>query len=94
MNNQDRRSFIKKTGLGILGVAAMSRYGFSACAAPQAAAVKSGIGLQLYTIREDMAKDVPGSLKRVPILATNTLNWLVTAMENFMDMPPKNSKRW
>lgn len=65
MKQQDRRNFLKTTGLGILGIAAASRYGLSACATPKAAPVKSGIGIQLYTIREDMNKDVLGSLKKV-----------------------------
>jgi sugar phosphate isomerase/epimerase len=65
MKQQDRRNFLKTTGLGILGIAAASRYGLSACAAPKAAPVKSGIGIQLYTIREDLNKDVLGSLKKV-----------------------------
>ncbi|TCO08705.1 sugar phosphate isomerase/epimerase family protein [Natronoflexus pectinivorans] len=66
MKIKNRREFIKTTSLGVLGAALLSKYGMSACASPQApAAVKSGIGIQLYTIRDEMNQDVAGTLKRV-----------------------------
>jgi sugar phosphate isomerase/epimerase len=66
--NQSRRDFLRITAAGALGAVVMSN---SACrnAAKQASKpvdLKSfGVGLQLYTIRDAMAVDVPGSLKRV-----------------------------
>ncbi len=51
-----RREFLKVTAAGTLGAVVLSHYGCRRSAE---------IGLQLYTIREAMAKDVPGSLKKV-----------------------------
>ncbi len=53
---QSRREFLRVTAAGTLGAIVLSNYGCKS--AP-------GIGLQLYTIRDAMATDVPGSLKKV-----------------------------
>jgi sugar phosphate isomerase/epimerase len=53
---QSRREFLRVTAAGTLGAIVLSNYGCKS--AP-------GIGLQLYTIRDAMAKDVPGSLNKV-----------------------------
>ena len=59
---QKRREFIKISGAGVLGMMALSPF---ACT-PAAPDRKSfGLGLQLYTIRDAMAADVVGSLKKV-----------------------------
>jgi len=70
--SQSRREFLRVSAVGALGAFALSQYscrnsGKSAGQAATAAAdPKSfGIGLQLYTIRDAMAEDVPGSLKQV-----------------------------
>ena len=65
MNPQNRRQYLKSSAMGALGVALLSKYGLTACAQPQGAATKSGIGIQLYTIRDAMSKDVAGTLKKV-----------------------------
>jgi len=57
---QSRREFLKVTAAGTLGAIVLSQYGCKA-GDPK----KTGIGLQLYTIRDAMAADVPGSLKKV-----------------------------
>lgn len=64
MEFQDRRKFLKVTALSALGAVAM-RYGFYANAAQKTANIKSNIGVQIYSIRDSMNKDVPGSLKQV-----------------------------
>lgn len=53
---QSRREFLRITAAGTIGAAFLSQYGCKS--APK-------IGLQLYTIRDAMDKDVPGSLKKV-----------------------------
>lgn len=55
-NRQSRRDFLKITAAGTIGAAFLSQYGCKTI--PK-------IGLQLYTIRDAMAADVPGSLKIV-----------------------------
>jgi sugar phosphate isomerase/epimerase len=51
-----RREFLRVTAAGTLGAVVLSHYGCKKT---------TGIGLQLYTIRDAMAADVPGSLKKV-----------------------------
>lgn len=51
-----RRDFLKVAGAGTIGAVVFSQYGCKR---------SEGIGLQLYTIRDAMAKDVPGSLNKV-----------------------------
>jgi sugar phosphate isomerase/epimerase len=70
--NQSRRDFLRVSAAGALGALVFTEYSCKNSArkaAPAAAAVidpKSfNIGLQLYTIRDAMAADVPGSLKKV-----------------------------
>ena len=67
---RSRRDFIKLTAAGAMGAVVLSQYGCKSgtSKAGKVAAgdtLASGIGLQLYTIRDAMASDVPGSLKRV-----------------------------
>lgn len=67
---RSRRDFIRLTAAGAVGAVVLSQYGCKSGKSPAAkeAAVdpKSfGVGLQLYTIRDAMAADVPGSLKKV-----------------------------
>lgn len=69
-NVQKRRDFLKISAASALGVVVL---GASACkpAAKKTTEAKPvdrksfGVGLQLYTIRDAMAADVPGSLKKV-----------------------------
>jgi len=69
-NKQSRREFLKLSSAGALGAIVLSQSG---CAVKgKTAAAKNvrdpksfGIGLQLYTIRDAMKADAPGSLKKV-----------------------------
>ncbi len=71
--SQSRRDFLRVSAAGALGAFALSQYACRNSAKPAketaAAAVVDpktfGIALQLYTIRDAMAIDVPGSLKKV-----------------------------
>ena len=56
--SQSRREFLKLSAAGTMGAILVSQYGCGKAALP-------GIGLQLYTIRDAMMTDVPGSLKKV-----------------------------
>ncbi len=69
--SQSRREFLRVSAAGAIGAIVISQ---SSChtaksvakAAPVVVDPKTfGIGLQLYTIRDAMATDVPGSLKKV-----------------------------
>ncbi|TAL59139.1 MAG: sugar phosphate isomerase/epimerase [Bacteroidetes bacterium] len=68
--NQSRRDFLKVSAAGALGAFALSSFtnktsAISARYAGLADPKSFGIGLQLYTIRDVMKQDVPGSLKKV-----------------------------
>ena len=63
-----RREFLRVASLGAAGALVLSQYSCKSGAKPEAKSDVPGdigIGLQLYTIRDAMAADVPGSLKRV-----------------------------
>src|SRR5665811_1880951 len=67
---QSRRDFLRLSATGALGALVISKRDWKTigAAASDSAVVDPktfGIGLQLYTIRDAMAKDVPGSLKKV-----------------------------
>lgn len=55
----DRRGFLQRAALGAAGLA------FGAQAVQAAAARKIPVGLQLYSVREQCAKDLPGTLAAV-----------------------------
>ncbi len=57
--NQSRRMFIKRSGLALAGASVISRQLFSF------AKNEGLLGIQLYTVREAMAKDPLGSLKQI-----------------------------
>jgi len=67
---QSRRDFLRLSATGALGAFVISKSDWktigAVSSAPAVTDLKSfGIALQLYTIRDAMAKDVPGSLKKV-----------------------------
>ena len=60
---QNRRAFIKTSAVGALGLMAVSPFG---CASGGGNNRKSfGVGLQLYSVRDAIAADLPGSLKKI-----------------------------
>jgi sugar phosphate isomerase/epimerase len=62
-NSQNRRSFLKTSTAGALGLMTLSPFG---CTSGGSSDRKSfGVGVQLYSIRDAMAADTPGSLKKV-----------------------------
>jgi sugar phosphate isomerase/epimerase len=70
--SQSRREFLRVSAAGALGAIVISQSGcrttksVAKAAVPVAVDPKTfGIGLQLYTIRDAMKTDVPGSLKKV-----------------------------
>ncbi|MDX9724880.1 MAG: sugar phosphate isomerase/epimerase [Bacteroidales bacterium] len=70
--SQSRRDFLRLSAAGALGAIVISQPGCRNASKPSQQAAQEpadpksfGIGLQLYTIRDAMAVDVPGSLKKV-----------------------------
>lgn len=64
----DRRKFIQQSG-ALVGAASLFTWGFDAAA--HASPLK--MGLQLFTVRDAMAKDVHGSLKKIASLGYQDL---------------------
>jgi sugar phosphate isomerase/epimerase len=67
---QSRRDFLRVTATGALGAIVISKSDWKTLGSHTSPSADVdpktfGIGLQLYTIREAMGKDVPGSLKKV-----------------------------
>ena len=87
---QSRRNFLKISATGALGTLVLSQYAFrSAPVDPKT----FGIGLQLYTIRDAMAKDVPGSLKKVSDLGFKYLELANYANGKFYGYEPAEFKK-
>lgn len=76
MNSQlrdhlSRRAFLR-TGLGLMGVAALSRIPNGWAAAERR---KLPVGVQLYSVRELCAKDLPGTLAAVAKIGYQGVEW-------------------
>jgi sugar phosphate isomerase/epimerase len=59
----DRRHFLKLAGLGMLGASLPA--GFTSCAFSDKAGPLPGLSMQLYTVRNEIAADLPGTLRRL-----------------------------
>ncbi len=93
---QSRRNFLRMSATGALGTLALSQYAFKAASESTSAAVdpkKFGIGLQLYTIRDAMAKDVKGSLKRISDIGIKNLELASYANGKFYGFEPAEFKK-
>ena len=67
---QSRRDFLRVSATGALGAFVISKGNWETTGKPSGSTTVAdpktfGIGLQLYTIRDAMGKDVPGSLRKV-----------------------------
>jgi sugar phosphate isomerase/epimerase len=93
-----RREFLRVSATGALGALVLSQSSFktvgtlaskSAVADPKT----FGIGLQLYTIRDAMGKDVPGSLKKVSDIGYKYLELANYANRKFYGYEPSEFKK-
>jgi sugar phosphate isomerase/epimerase len=90
-NLQNRRDFLRVSAAGTLGFMALSPL---ACTPTAATDKKSfGVGLQLYTIRDAMAEDVPGSLKKVSDLGYKYVELANYADGKFYGYSPSEFKK-
>jgi len=99
---QSRRDFLRVSAAGALGAIVLSQPGCKTAAktasvpskSPAAADPKSfGIGLQLYTIRDAMGTDVPGSLKKVSDIGYKYLELAGYADGKFYGYVPADFKK-
>jgi sugar phosphate isomerase/epimerase len=96
---QSRRDFLRFSAAGALGAIAVSQMGCKTgtSGVPAAAAVADpktfALGLQLYTIRDAMATDVPGSLKKVAGMGYKYLELAKYADGKFYGYEPAEFKK-
>jgi sugar phosphate isomerase/epimerase len=95
---QSRRDFIRVTAAGALGAIVLSQYGCKTGGKPAPAQTLAefaagGLGLQLYTIRDAMALDVPGSLKKVADLGYKYLELAGYSQSKFYGYEPVEFKK-
>jgi len=89
--SQNRRGFLKTSAAGALGVMALGPLG---CTSAAAGGKKgTGVGLQLYSIRDAMAKDVPGSLQKVSDLGYKFLEMAGYSDGKFYGYAPEEFKK-
>jgi sugar phosphate isomerase/epimerase len=96
--NQSRREFLRVSTAGALGALVLAQSGCRTQGSETARSAgvdpKSlGIGLQLYTIRDAMAQDVPGSLKRVSDIGYKYLELAGYADGKFYGYQPAEFKK-
>jgi sugar phosphate isomerase/epimerase len=86
----NRRDFFKLSAGAALGLAVLGQYG----CAPVAPNRKSfGVGIQLYTCRDAMAADVPGTLKKLSDMGYKNLELANYADGKFYGFAPKEFKK-
>jgi sugar phosphate isomerase/epimerase len=89
--SQNRRDFLKISGASALGIMAL---GPTACTSAAAVDKKSiGVGLQLYSIRDAMGADVPGSLQKVSDLGYKYLEMAGYSDGKFYGYTPSEFKK-
>jgi len=95
---QSRRDFLKLSATGALGAFVISKSSLKKFVTPGSDKTaddlrKFGIGLQLYTIREAMGKDVPGSLKKVSDIGYKYLEMADYSNRKFYGYMPSDFKK-
>jgi sugar phosphate isomerase/epimerase len=95
---QSRRDFLKLSATGALGAFVISGSNLKNLSAPEQNKSaddlrKFGIGLQLYTIREAMKADAPGSLKKVSDIGYKYLEMADYANGKFYGYLPGDFKK-
>ena len=96
---QSRRDFLRVSAAVALGAVVLPQYGCkttgkAVSATPASSDPKSfGIGLQLYTIRDAMGIDVPGSLKKVSDIGYKYLELAGYANSKFYGYEPADFRK-
>jgi sugar phosphate isomerase/epimerase len=97
-NKSSRRDFLRISATGALGAFILTNYSCKTATKP-VAEVKPvdpktfGLALQLYTIRDAMQVDVPGSLKQVSDMGYKYLELAGYADRKFYGMEPADFKK-
>ncbi len=96
--NHSRRKFLQISVAGAFGTIVFPQYGCKPKGGPGQSKADVdpcdvGIGLQLYTIRDAMASDVPGSLQKVAALGYKYLELAGYNDRKFYGYPPDEFKK-
>jgi sugar phosphate isomerase/epimerase len=91
-NNTSRREFLRMSATGMLGAWVLAQNA-SAFEFKSADPKTFGLALQLYTIRDAMSTDVPGSLKKVSDIGFKYLELAGYADRKFYGMEPAAFKK-
>lgn len=86
----NRRDFIRTSAAGVIGLTALGTY---ACKQAVPDKKSFGVGIQLYTIRDAMAADVTGSLKKVSDLGYKNLELADYSNGKFYGYAPREFKK-
>jgi sugar phosphate isomerase/epimerase len=93
-----RRDFLRLSATGALGAFVITRSDWKSLGKPAKglavdAPKTTGIGLQLYTVRDAMGKDVPGSLKKVSEIGFKHLELASYGDGKFYGYAPEEFKK-
>jgi sugar phosphate isomerase/epimerase len=92
-----RRQFLKISAASAVGMVAMGTYackpGAKKTSEPQVLKSSTGVGLQLYTIRDAMAEDALGSLKKVADMGYKYVELAGYSDGKFYGMVPSEFKK-
>src|SRR5690242_812923 len=86
---KSRRKFIKQTSLAIAGTALVSNKIFSMATKPSG----ERLGLQLYSVRDDMQKDPSGTLKKLSAIGYKYVEHANYVNRKFYGYTPEDFKK-
>ena len=95
---QSRRDFLRVSATGALGAILISKSNWKTVGSPASNSTvvdlkTFGIGLQLYTVRDAMKKDVPGTLKQVSDIGYKYVEMADYANGKFYGYAPADFKK-
>ena len=92
MTMQNRRDFLK---ISAAGSVSMMLLGATGCATATPIDRKSfGVGLQLYTVRDAIGPDLPGTLKKLSDMGYKNLELASYSEGKFYGFAPEEFKKW
>ena len=80
-----RRKFIKQAGLFTAGIAVLPSFGFTAS--------EQKFGVQLYSFRDEMAKDALGTLKQIAAIGIKEIESARSAKGHYYGLSPQDMKK-
>lgn len=99
MNKLSRRQFLGKSALGLGSAVMMSQVPFNLSANPLSGSVKLPVGFQVWTVKDMLIKDFPGTLKMMAGLGYEALEmcsppgYESSGFGPLMAMKPKEMKK-